>query len=174
MTGADPSDPTIVKVQAILYATLAISLSSALLAMLGKQWLSLYASAGMRGSIIERCHNRQRKLNGMVNWRFENVMEVPPLMLQFALLLLGCAMSLYLSETQYAAISLTVLCLTSICFILYLLIVVAGVGSESCPYQTPASRAIRSLASAVTPTFRRNTELFRKVRTIRGSQEQAP
>ena len=51
-----------VQVQAILYACLAASLFSAFLAMLGKQWLNRYASVDMRGSAIERCQNRQRKL----------------------------------------------------------------------------------------------------------------
>ena len=45
---------TVVHVQAILFASLAASLFSALLAMLGKQWLNRYASVDMRGSAIER------------------------------------------------------------------------------------------------------------------------
>ena len=49
----------IVQVQAILYASLATSLFSAFLAMLGKQWLNRYASIGVRGSAIERSQNWQ-------------------------------------------------------------------------------------------------------------------
>ena len=49
---------TIVQVQAILFSSLATSLFSAFLAMLGKQWLNRYAVIDMRGSAIERCHNR--------------------------------------------------------------------------------------------------------------------
>ena len=50
----------IVQVQAILYASLAASLFSALLGMLGKQWLNRYISIDMRGSAIERSQNRQQ------------------------------------------------------------------------------------------------------------------
>jgi hypothetical protein len=86
----------IVHVQIILFASLAISLLSALLAMLGKQWLNRYDTTDMRGTTIERSHNRQQKLDGIVAWYFNYVMESLPLMLQAALLLLGCALSRYL------------------------------------------------------------------------------
>ena len=89
---------TIVQVQAILFASLSVSLFSAFLAMLGKQWLNRYASTDMRGTAIERSQNRQRKLDGVITWYFDHVMESLPLMLQVGLLLLGCALSQYLWE----------------------------------------------------------------------------
>jgi hypothetical protein len=73
---------TIVHVQAILFASLATSLLSAFLAMLGKQWLNRYASTDMRGSAVERSQHRQRKLDGIITWYFDYVMEALPLMLQ--------------------------------------------------------------------------------------------
>ena len=88
----------VVQVQAILFASLAASLFSAFLAMPGKQWLNRYASVDMRGSTIERSRNRQRKLDGIVSWYFDHVIGSLPLMLQAALLLLGCALSRYLWE----------------------------------------------------------------------------
>ena len=86
----------VVQVQTILFASLAASLF-AFLAMLGKQWLNRYASVDMRGSTIERSRNRQRKLDGIVSWYFDHVMDSLPLMLQATLSLLGCA-SRYLRE----------------------------------------------------------------------------
>jgi len=65
----------VVQVQAILFASLAMSLLSAFIAMLGKQWLK---SVDMRGSAIERSQNRQRKLNGVVTWYFDHVMQSLP------------------------------------------------------------------------------------------------
>ncbi|KAF9780446.1 hypothetical protein BJ322DRAFT_1012058, partial [Thelephora terrestris] len=50
--------PAMVHVQAILFASLATSLLGALLAMLGKQWLNRYDSSDLRGSAMERSHNR--------------------------------------------------------------------------------------------------------------------
>ena len=138
----------IVQVQAILYASFAASLFSALLAMLGKQWLNRYMSTDMRGTAIERSQNRQQKLNGIVTWYFDYVMESLPLMLQAALLLLGCALSRYLWEMN-TTVGSVILGFTSLGVLFYLFIVAAGSVSASCPYQTPGSRIIRSTASAL-------------------------
>jgi len=126
----------------MLYASLAASLFAAFLAMLGKQWLNRYASTDMRGSAIERSQNRQRKLNGIVTWYFDHVMESLPLMLQIALLLLGCALSNYLWGVDITTASV-VLGVTSLGAISYLFVVVAGTASVSCPYQTPGARILR-------------------------------
>ena len=135
---------TIVRVQAILYASLATSLFSAFLAMLGKQWLNRYAAIDTRGSPIERSQNRQLKLNGIVTWYFDHVMESLPLMLQFALLLLGCAFSSYLwyIDTTVASV---VIGATSFGVIFYACIVIVGAASLSCPYQTPGAHLLRRI-----------------------------
>ena len=133
-----------VHVQAILFASLAASLFSAFLAMLGKRWLNRYESTEVRGSAIERSRNRQRKLDGITAWYFDSVMESLSLMLQVALLLLGCALSRYLWGID-TAVALVVLGITSLGVILFLFIVIAGATTESCPYQTPGSQLLRSL-----------------------------
>ena len=122
----------------MLFASLAASLFSAFLAMLGKQWLNRYDSTDIRGTAIERARIRQRKLNGIITWYFHYVMESLPLMLQAALLLLGCALSRYLWEVNITVASV-VLGITSFGVALYLLIVIAGAAFESCPYQTPGA-----------------------------------
>ena len=133
-----------IDVQTVLFASLALSLLSAFLAMLGKQWLNRYASTDMRGSAIERSQSRQRKMDGIVAWYFNSVMESLPLMLQTALLLLGCALSRYLWDTSIVIASV-VLAVTSLGLLFYIFIVVAGTASETCPYQTPTSRTLRRL-----------------------------
>ena len=142
----------IVQIQAILYASLAVSLLSAFLAMLGKQWLNRYVLTDMRGTTIERCQNRQRKLDGIVAWYFDHVMEALPLMLQIALLLLGCALSRYLWEINIAVASVVV-GVTSFGVAFYAFIVVAGTVSESCPYQTPGARILRHILPPIHPVF---------------------
>ena len=142
-----------VHVQAILFASLSASLLSAFLAMLGKQWLNRYVSTDNRGSAIERCHNRQQKLDGIVAWYFDSVMESLPLMLQVALLLLGCALSRYLWETSMTVASV-VIGVTSLGLLLYLFILVVGTVWESCPYQTPGSHFLRSMGPTVDSVLR--------------------
>ena len=141
-----------VHVQAILFASLAASLLSAFLAMLGKQWLNRYASTDMRGSAIQRGQNRQRKLDGIVAWYFDSMMEGLPLMLQIALLLLGSALTRYLWETSIT-VALVVLVVTAFGLFFYFCIVLAGTAWESCPYQTPGSRFFRFLGPKVRGIF---------------------
>jgi hypothetical protein len=143
---------SLVQVQALLYASLAASLLSALLAMLGKQWLNRYASIEMRGSAIERSQNRQLKLNGIFAWCFDYVMESLPLMLQIALLLLGCALSKYLQDIN-VTIASVVLGVTTFGLTLYVFVVVAGTIFTSCPYQTPGAQALRFLWQKVSKFF---------------------
>ena len=145
--------PTMVHVQAILFASLVVSLFSAFLEMLGKQWLNRYASSDVRGSAAERSHNRQRKLDGIIAWYFDHVMESLPLMLQVALLLLSCAFSRYLWNISITVASVVV-GVTSLGITFYLFIVVAGAVFESCPYQTPASRILCRLGPKVWNTLR--------------------
>ena len=86
-------DPNLIRVQTILFSSLAVSLLAAFVAMLGKQWLNRYSQVDMHRSLIHRSRDRQRKINGMTKWHFNLVMEFLPLMLQFALLLLSYALS---------------------------------------------------------------------------------
>jgi hypothetical protein len=116
--------------------------------MLGKQWLNRYVSTDLRGSAMERSQNRQRKLDGIVVWYFDHVMESLPLMLQAALLLLGCALSRYLWDIGIT-VALVVLVVTSFGLAFYLFVIIAGVVFESCPYQTPGSHILRHLGPKV-------------------------
>ena len=110
--------------------------------MLGKQWLNRYDSTDMRGTIAERSQNRQRKLDGIIVWYFDNVMESLPLMLQAALLLFGCALSRHLWEIN-GTIASVLLGVTSFGALSYFFIVVAGTAFENCPYQTPGAHILR-------------------------------
>ena len=116
--------------------------------MLGKQWLNRYNSIDMRGSAIERSQNRQRKLDGIVAWSFDWVMESLPLMLQAALLLLGCALSRYLWEINIIVASV-VIGATSFGILFCLFITVAGAAFESCPFQTPGVIVLRYIARSL-------------------------
>ena len=102
----------------------------------------------MRGTAIERSQHRQRKLDGIDAWYFDYVLESLPLMLQIALLLLGCALARYLWGVNITVASVAI-GVTSFGVILYIVILIAGTASESCPYQTPGSRALRYLRPKV-------------------------
>jgi hypothetical protein len=92
----------------MLCASLAASPFSVFLAMPSKRWLSRYASFDMQGSAIEHGQNRKRKLDSIITWYFDYVMEPLPLVLQSAFLLLGCPPSRYIwgIDTIVASVAL--------------------------------------------------------------------
>lgn len=151
------------QVQSVLYSSLAATLFSAFLATLSKQWLDRYTSVDVRVSAIELNQRRQRKLNRMFSWYFNVAMESLPLMLQLALLLLGCALSRYLWTMDHST-ACVILGFTSLGMLFYLLILVAGSIYESRPYQTPGSQIIR-LSRNVFPPEVRGFSLVRALRS---------
>ena len=160
----------VVQVQSILYASLAASLFSAFLAMLGKQWLNRYASIDMRGSAIERSQDRQRKLDGIIRWYFNHVLESLPLMLQVALLLLGCALSRYLWDIN-TVIASVVVGVTSFGLLFYLCIIVTGATSDGCPYLTPWTNIIRRLSHLLLRLFIERSFLYLILFKVWGSSQ---
>jgi len=126
-----------------MYASLMISLLAAFVAMLGKQWLNRYLRKS-GGSMIERCGDRQRKFNGLEKWPLHFFVESLPVMLQAALLLLACGLCRHML-TINASVAYTLISLTGLGVGFYVAIVIAGVTSYGCPFQTPASVALRGL-----------------------------
>lgn len=129
--------------QSLLYASLATSLFAAFLGMLGKQWVNRYIW-NRGGSAADKSRDRQRKLDGLEKWRFRLVIESLPVMLQLALLLFGCGLSLYLWTINRivagVAIAFTLFGVT-----LYVFFTFIATLYYNCPYQTPPSILIRTL-----------------------------
>jgi hypothetical protein len=126
-----------------MYASLIISLLSAFVAMLGKQWLNRYLR-NSGGSTIERCGDRQRKCDGLEKWPLHFFIESLPVMLQAALLLLACGLCRHMWSID-ASVARTLIGLAGLGVMFYIGIVIAGMSSYACPFQTPASLALRSL-----------------------------
>ncbi|KAJ7806044.1 hypothetical protein B0H14DRAFT_2526288, partial [Mycena olivaceomarginata] len=115
---SEPLASSVVVAQSLLYFSLFTTLMAALLAVLGKQWLLHYNLVGERGTIAERGLERQRKFDGMCQWRFDLVMQIFPLVLQVSLLLFLTALSIYL-WTIHQIIATITLSLTGLGSLLY-------------------------------------------------------
>ena len=124
-----------------MYASLLISLLAAFVAMLGKQWLNRYLRNSGR-SMIERCGDRQRKCDGLKKWPLHFFIESLPVMLQASLLLLTCGLCRYMWSIN-TLVAYTLVSLTGLGVAFFVAIVIAGTTSYACPFQTPASTALR-------------------------------
>jgi hypothetical protein len=125
-----------------------MSLLAAFVGMLGKQWLSRYLRH-TGGSMVERCGDRQRKFDGLEKWPFRLFIESLPIMLQIALLLLTSGLSRYVWSLD-ASVARVIISFTVLGFLFYIGIVVAGTSSYECPFQTPASIALRDIRDSET------------------------
>ena len=132
----------IVIVTSLMYASLLISLLAAFVAMLGKQWLNRYLR-NSGGSMIERCGDRQRKCDGLEKWPLHFFVESLPVMMQVALLLLACGLCRHMWFIN-TSVAYTLIILTGAGVLFYVAVVIAGTSSYACPFQTPASIALRS------------------------------
>ena len=153
--------PGIVTVQSLLYASLATSLFAAFLAMLGKQWVNRYLR-NRGGSAADKSRDRQRKLDGLEGWHLHLAIEGLPVMLQLALLLLGCALTQYL-WTISRCVAGVIIAVTVLGVALYTFLTLAATLYYNCPYQTPTSiltrTAIRHLKRSDS-TFARSLRSF--------------
>lgn len=100
--------------------------------------------------MIERCGDRQRKYDGLQKWHFHLFIESLPIMLQVALLLLACGLCRHMWSIN-ASVAYILIVLTALGILFYTIIVVLGTSSYECPFQTPASIALRSSWREVGP-----------------------
>ncbi|KAF7338839.1 hypothetical protein MSAN_02206800 [Mycena sanguinolenta] len=131
--------------QNLLYLSLFSTLLAALLAVLGKQWLMYYLSAGERGTIEARGLERQRKFDGIRRWKFDAVMQTFPLLLQIGLFLFSAALSIYL-WTVHISLAIIVFSFTSLGFVSYTALLISTIASPDSPFQTPLVLLVTWLA----------------------------
>ena len=142
--GADPLaltssvPPGVARAQSILFASLGVTLFVAFIAVLGKQWILYYTRVTTWGNVVDRGKERQAKLAGLQRWGLHLIMESLPVMLQFALLLFGVALAVYLWDLD-TSIAQVVLVVTSTGFAFYICITLLATRYNDCPFQTPLS-----------------------------------
>ena len=157
----DPASE-IVTATCLMYASLLISLLAAFIAMLGKQWLNRYLRHS-GGSVIERCRDRQRKRDGLKKWPLHPLIESLPLMLQAALLLLACGLCRYMWSIN-TSVAYTLVVLTGLGVAFFIGIVIAGMSSYACPFQTPISTALRGMHERIRRGVERALSHIRQLR----------
>ena len=125
-----------------MYASLLISLLSAFIAMLAKQWINRYLR-NPGASIIDRCEDRQRKFDGLGKWSPHLFATNLLVILQISLLLLVCGLCRYTWSINHSVAS-TIICFIVFGVAFYAVTVVAGTLSYASPFQTPASIILRT------------------------------
>ncbi|THH28725.1 hypothetical protein EUX98_g5467 [Antrodiella citrinella] len=143
---------TVIWVQSLLYASLACSLFAALGAVMGKQWLNRYSSIGERGTIADRCKDRQRKLEGLQVWHFRTVLELLPILLQASLLLFGTSICGYM-WSQQRTVGAVLIVANSIGALFYFSVIILSLLYPNCPFYSPLSDMLRRFVSIFPYTY---------------------
>lgn len=128
-------------INGIWFTSLALSLSAALIAMLGKEWLTAYLSSRPRPP---RSHAllRQARLEGLEGWWALHIIALLPSLLHTSLLLfsLGLVVYLWTMDIVIAAVIAAVIGVTSL---FYAITAILGAVYEHCPFVTQISGYIK-------------------------------
>ncbi|KAG8971149.1 hypothetical protein FRC05_011433 [Tulasnella sp. 425] len=128
----------------LLYASLCCSLLAAMGAMLGKEWLQSFDRTGQTGLSEEQGRLRQSKFNGIKDWHLEGSILFLPNLLVFSVALFFAGLAVYLFPINKAVSGLLIAVL-GLALGVWLVTVLAGAIWPLCPYQSAASRALRSV-----------------------------
>ena len=148
--------PGLVRAQSILFASLAVTLFVAFIAVLGKQWILYYKRASTWGSIVDRGKERQVKFAGLQKWGLLFIVGLLPVLLHLALLLFGIGLTFYLWDIDLSTARVT-LVVTCIGCAFYTCIAVAAAIWSDCPFKTPVSHLLLKIfrwANNITTYFR--------------------
>ncbi|KAI4522685.1 hypothetical protein K525DRAFT_255404 [Schizophyllum commune Loenen D] len=129
------------------FISLALSLSTALMAVLVKQWLQAYHS-NVSGTPQDQALSRQFRLLGIQRWNVPLIIGLLPMLLHASLLLFFVGLSLYLF-TIATAIAWAVTAVALLVYSLYLAANVLPMLDSQCPYRTPLSHYGYMLASGL-------------------------
>ncbi|KAJ7228051.1 hypothetical protein C8J57DRAFT_1673702 [Mycena rebaudengoi] len=122
-------------VNALWYTSLSLSIATALIAMVTKQWLHQHTSF-VPGTVRERTMTRQYRLNGLEKWGVPFIIDTLPFImhLSLALFLIGLVVFLLPLNDELPSVCGLV---TGVTYMLYMVSVILPIFHPSCPYRTP-------------------------------------
>lgn len=149
-----------VSVNCFFAASLASSLLTAFGAVMAKQWV-LHFARGKVGTLETQGRHRQRKLNGSLKWRFENVVEALPVLLQVSLICFFIGLLMFL-KSMNIIVAWTVFSFCMAGVVVYCFTVMVATVDEQCPFQTPVSTFFRNSFREVRRWYTGRQRFWRK------------
>ena len=136
---------SVAAVNILLFASLALVLIDAYLAMLTKSWLRDFDRSWRSSNVSEeRARAREIRFQGLEQWKLSEVVAFLPLLIQASLVLFGVSLLIILFDLHRpTAYSTLVIFAAGIC--LYLCATVISALDTSAPFTSPLSRALQEL-----------------------------
>ncbi|KAG8758533.1 hypothetical protein FRC11_003496 [Ceratobasidium sp. 423] len=155
-------------VNGIWFMSLGLSLSAALIAMLGKEWLTTFHSSRPR-SARRLAFIRQSRLKGLEDWGALHIIALLPTLLHMSLLLfsVGLVVYLWVLDTALAAVLAGVIGVT---LAFYIVTGILGTVYEFCPFVTGVSEYTQRAAAALFKLPRKDSITESSVPSIKDLQ----
>ncbi|KAJ3479224.1 hypothetical protein NLI96_g9213 [Meripilus lineatus] len=128
-------DSSSIWVNALWFAALTLSLITASLGMLVKQWFREYLT-GIFVAPRERCRVRYFRRAGLLRYKVPEIAGFLPLLLQLALILFFAGLVIYI-RIILPSICWHIIALIAIWFLFFVVTTLIPIFSPSCPYKTP-------------------------------------
>ncbi|KAK7456359.1 hypothetical protein VKT23_010606 [Stygiomarasmius scandens] len=122
-------------INGLFFASLSLSLATALISVLVKQWLQAYTSLSS-GNAKERAMIRQFRFSGYENWGMQGIIGGLPLILHASLGLFLVGLALYVSQL-HSSLCWIVVVITLLSFIMYFGSIILPLIWIDCPYRIP-------------------------------------
>ncbi|QRV99701.1 E3 ubiquitin-protein ligase listerin [Ceratobasidium sp. AG-Ba] len=128
-------------INGLWFTSLGLSLSAALVAMLGKEWLTAFLASRPR-TAHSHVLMRQARLEGLEDWWALHIIALLPSLLHMSLLLFSIGLVVYL-WTLDSAIAAVLASIVAITTLFYLITAVLGAIFDYCPFVTELSKYVR-------------------------------
>ncbi|KAK0446675.1 hypothetical protein EV421DRAFT_1707482, partial [Armillaria borealis] len=135
-------------VNGLWFTSLSLSLSTALFAVLTKQWIHQYMSASS-GTPQDRCRLRQFRYMGLQRWGVDFIIGLLPVLMSASLAVFLVGLVIFIIPLRVSIASI-VGSVTFISFTAYLITNFLPILYPSCPYKTPLSHYIFPLYAYIT------------------------
>ncbi|KAF5333033.1 hypothetical protein D9758_017224 [Tetrapyrgos nigripes] len=123
-------------INGLFFASLSLSLATALLSVLVKQWLQAYTLSLPTGNAQERAKICQFRYLGFEKWKVPEIIGLLPIILHASLSLFMAGLSVYVSEL-HESLCWIVVSVTSISFLMYFGSIIIPAIHIQCPYRVP-------------------------------------
>lgn len=138
-------------VNGLWFISLTLSLSTALFAVLARQWFHQY-TAIPSGSFRDRALTRQYRSEGLTEWRVLVLISLLPVLLHIALGLFLVGLVVFLMPLN-PAIAWTVAGITFLVYIIYMICNILPLVNPQCPYRTPFSDILHVISRRLVPSL---------------------
>ncbi|EJD51456.1 hypothetical protein AURDEDRAFT_159188 [Auricularia subglabra TFB-10046 SS5] len=131
-------------VNSLWVGSLVLSLSAALIAIMGKDWIGAYASRPVC-NLRQWAEMRSYRLLCVERWYMSGVIAAAPVLLHVSLVLFGAGLVIFISDDSFTHHLTLGLCLAA--GVLYIVVTLSAVVFSASPFKSPATQMMRTTIS---------------------------